>query len=386
GVVGPDGTPMSEALAFGLAGGVGFLYGVFQYGDTPTMTIVARNQSMPDPFCEQLFRRLGLAVDISTTTGSKKAATDLDHALADGRPVLCTVGAGALPYLGLREGEAAMSPHLVGVVGVDGERSLLIDDRSPTPIPVDRADLDRARAAYRQGKHRLVAVRVPGAGAGTGVGADAGSDVRADPDARFGLDWPVVLEAAVAEAVAGFNRPPVPRFASNVGLSGLGKWQELLTSPTGKGWGAVFGEGQRAAIGLARLHDCINNAYTTPDAGRPLFARFLEEGAEAARRPDWMEAARLWSESGRAWREMSDVVLSAHPDLEHYGRLSDQRSDALDSGEPDPAAMAALTDEQHRLVEEFQFDREQAGAVHRRLSEIVATIVELESQGLDLLR
>jgi hypothetical protein len=379
GVTGPDGRRLTEAMAFGLAGGVGFLYGVFEYDDTPTMTIVARNQSMPDPFCGRLFDRLGVPVEVTTTTGAKKAAADLDAAIHGGRPALCTVGAGRLPYLGGLETEAAMSPHLVGVIGATDDATLLIDDRSPHPIPVDRADFDAARAANRPAKHRMV---VASAG---GWEAPAGSE------------WARTLEAAVAEAVAGFDRPPVPQFASNVGLAGLAKWHDLLTSSAKKGWPTVFGADRRAAIGLTRIYDCTNYAYTAPDAGRPLFARFLNEAAEVAGRPEWAEVAQLWADSGTAWRRMSDAVLAAHPDIERFGELSDRRADVLDSGgQPNGdadgmtaisvEAMAALTNEQIEIVDGFRFGADEAADVYRQLAGIVADIVEMETEALNRLR
>lgn len=94
GVKGPDGTRFTEAMAFGLAGGVGFLYGVFEYDGTPTMTIVCRNGSMPDPFLEPLFERAGAEVKVATTGSPQKARRELDQLLDEETPVLCTVGAG----------------------------------------------------------------------------------------------------------------------------------------------------------------------------------------------------------------------------------------------------------------------------------------------------
>ncbi|MEL7209625.1 MAG: BtrH N-terminal domain-containing protein, partial [Actinomycetota bacterium] len=284
GVRGPDGGPLTEAMAFGLAGGLGFLYGVFSYDDGPTMTIVARHDSMPDPFCEPLFGRVGAEVDIATTGGAKKAAATLDAVLADERPALCTVGAGALPYLGESEAMAGMAPHVVGVVGLTDDGSVLVDDRAPTPIPVDRPTFDTARAAYTKAKHRLITVSA------------------VDPD----HDWAAAMVDAVETAPARFDEPPVPQFAANVGLAGLTKWQRLLTA-TGdaKGWPKVFAAGRDAAIGLSRLHDCIDHAYTAPAAGRPLYADFLAEagavvGGEPARR--WREAAERFRVSGESWR------------------------------------------------------------------------------------
>ncbi len=375
GLVGPDGNPVSEALAFGLAGGVGFLYGVFEYGDIPTMTIVARNQSMPGPFCEALFDRLGITTTVTETTGAKKAATTLDQALADGRPVLCTVGAGALPYLGLPSDISAMAPHLVGVVGVDPDSGRLwVDDRAPHPLPVERDAFDEARAAYRAGKHRAVVIEsVPGE-----------------------HDWPTVLATAVAEAVAGFDRPPVPQFRSNVGIAGLTKWSGLLDGEGKKGWASVFGSGRRAAIGLTRLYDCVNHAYTSVDAGRPLLADFLDEAAVMADRPNWKDAAEQWRAAGERWRELSSLAVASDPAIERYAELADERAGLLDTARTAvststdstadlAATMRSLHDEQQALVDGCDISADAAVGVFREMSAVVAAIAEIESDALTAL-
>ncbi len=88
GVTFTSGDALDEVTAFGLAGGIGFLCGVFEYGDTPTMTIVGRNRSMPDPFVEQLLIASRAEVDIHTTGSSRAAATQLDRHL--GRQTPCS--------------------------------------------------------------------------------------------------------------------------------------------------------------------------------------------------------------------------------------------------------------------------------------------------------
>lgn len=370
GLEGPDGRPISEALAFGLAGGVGFLYGVFEYGDIPTMTIVARNQSMPDPFCQALFDRLGVATAVTETSGAKKAASALDDALAAGRPALCTVGAGGLPYHGLPQNASGMTPHIVGVIGLHPDSGqLFLDDRSPDPLPVDRSDFDAARAAYRAGKHRMVTVE-------------------SVPD---DLEWPAVLGVAVGEAVAGFDRPPVPQFKSNVGIAGLTKWSGLLTGGGKKGWPAVFGSGRRAAIGLSRLYDCINHTYTSVDASRPLFADFLDEAAVVADRPAWKDAAEQWRAAAEQWRALSSLITGAHPDLERYADLADERSRRLDTAAAGSTAdlaveMGRLHEEQQRLVDGCDLSADATAGIYRSMADVVKAIVQLETEALASLR
>ena len=366
GVVLPDGSPLNEAMAFGLAGGIGFLYGVFEYDAGPTMTIVARSESMPDPFVASLFARVGADVEIATTGGAATAAKHLDGTLAAGRPALCTVGAGALPYLGESAEMAAMAPHLVGVVGAAADGAILVDDRAPAPLPVARERFDQARAAYRKAKHRLITV--------TSV----------DPD----HDWRAAISEAVAATAAGFDTPPVPQFASNVGLVGLEKFHRLLTDERDpKRWRKVFAQGRSAAIGLSRLHDCIEYAYTAPSAGRPLYAEFLDQAAvivEGAAADRWRTAADGFRTSGRAWAEVATTVVEADPALERYAQSSAASAAALD-GIPDPTAMADLATERAALVDGSIVDAATAAMAFDTIADQVARIVEAERAALSLL-
>lgn len=377
GVRGPDGGPLTEAMAFGLAGGIGFLYGVFTYAEGPTMTIVARHDSMPDPFCEPLFTRVGATVDIATTGGAKKAAATLDQAIADGRPALCTVGAGALVYLGESTDMAGMAPHVVGVIGADGvgdDATVLVDDRSPVPIPVARADIDAARRAYAKAKHRLITV--------TAVDAVH--------------DWTAAVTESVQTAADRFDAPPVPQFAANVGRAGLAKFHRLLTDTGAKGWPRIFADGRSAAIGLSRLHDCIDYAYTAPSAGRSLYADFLTEALPAAAGDGpsaldtdgahrWGEAAERLRASAEAWGGVATLAAGAHADLARYATLSAERAAALDTG-PDAVAMAAMADEQQRLVDECDIDAATAAEAFAAIADRVKEIIDHEEAALDLLR
>ena len=166
-----------------------------------------------------------------------------------------------LSRLGAPRRPTASHPDLA--VGVVGSRAgvLLVSDRAPNPHPVDAETLGMARGAYRAAKHRTISVSA----------------------VNENHDWKQALVTAIRAGAQGYDTPPVPQFASNVGTAGLQKWHRLLTNPKEKkSWHRIFGEGTRAAIGLSRLYDCVTHAYTAPGAGRFLYAHFLEESGAAA--------------------------------------------------------------------------------------------------------
>ena len=363
GVVGPDGRPLTEAMAFGLAGGTGFLYGVFTYETGPTMTIVARNDSMPDPFLEPLFEAAGAMVDIQTTGGAPTAAKRIDAGLAAATPMLCTVGAGGLPYLGLPAEVSAMAPHVVGIVGHDPDNdTVLVDDRAPVPIPVSRQAWADAHGGYRKAKHRTITV--------TGT----------DPD----HDWPRAVTEAVVRSTVGFDTPPVPQFAANIGLAGLEKWAGLLQDVGGaKGWARIFDQDRHAAIGLSRLYDCATSDYTAPGAGRPLHAQFLTEAAAVATEhaPILLAAAESFAASGQRWADLVEAVVDAHPEITEICALSDQLAAGLDEL-PDPDAMRALAQEKAARIQSASIPATVGLSLYPHLGAIVADVTEHERQGL----
>lgn len=366
GRMGPDGSPLSEAMAFGLAGGVGFLYGVFSYATGPTMTIVARNRSMPDPFLEPLFEAAGVAVQVETTGGAATAAKRVRAHLQARRPMLCTVGSGALPHLPGGELEAATSPHVVGVIGHDPDQDLLLlDDRSPNPIPVDRAVLAGAHAAYRGAKHRTITV--------TGL----------EPE----HDWPGAVRSAVARFVEGFDTPPVPQFAANVGRAGLERWAQALTTTGAKSWAKLFDQGPAAAIGLSRLYECTTSAYTTPQAGRTLQVQFLHEAASVVGGDEattMREAAELFATSGQRWQDLAEAVVEAHPEVSRLCTLADDALAHLDD-DPDPELIRAITAERETLMAAASIPDTVGRDLYPRLGTMVGEIHTLESQALDRL-
>ncbi len=178
------GQTYSEAMLAGLAGGIGFMYAVFEYaGWPPLMTIVAQHH--PEPWLPAILKRLDVGYVEQHNTAPKPALAALHAALDEGRPVYCTVDMTALPW---HAGEVAHSevPYEVVVAGRhDGV--LYLDDSAVTPAalpepdfrgrldpaqegppPPDRARRGRAGGAGRgrpgRDRHHRGAPDRPGAG------------------------------------------------------------------------------------------------------------------------------------------------------------------------------------------------------------------------------
>ena len=91
------GEPYSEAMLAGLAGGIGFMYAVFEYkGWQPILTIVAQHH--PQPWLPTALDNLGLPYTEQHTTKASIAAARLRSTLDAGRAAYCVVDRTQLPW------------------------------------------------------------------------------------------------------------------------------------------------------------------------------------------------------------------------------------------------------------------------------------------------
>ncbi|MGW6448943.1 DUF4872 domain-containing protein [Lentzea sp. NPDC055074] len=233
----------SEAMLAGLAGGIGFMYFVFEYeGHAPMMTIVARHH--PAPFIPTALMHAGIAHEVTSTTSARKAEQQLRA--ADG-PVICLLG---------------KEKHPVGVLGVDDD-SVTVHDRGTRVQPV--SEFVRS---WGLGRHEMISI----------------GERRGYPD----------VAGAVRMTCEHLTGPVLGnKFDVNFGFSGMRKLAEQLRDTGKKGWGQRWADDP--AVVLKRLHDCLEVEYTAPGATRPLYAAFLDEAGLPGGR-EFRESGALWSE------------------------------------------------------------------------------------------
>lgn len=284
-----DAGPYSEAMLFGLSGGPGFAYFVFEYkGHPPTMTLMMRKNTMPGELMSAMLPRTGAAFRVLQTTSAKKAETQLEQALLTDTAVLCTVGQGGLGYTGAPDEMAAMAPQQVAVVGLTDTHAFL-DDRAAKPVQVTRTALAAARAGYRKAKHRLIAFD----------GQDTDHDLKA------------AIRDAIRECVTGYTDAPYPRYAASFGLRAMLTMADALTADKGKRrWGQIFATGAKQALGRFRIAECLHHEYTSRDGGRPLYAAFLREAAPIVGDETLHRIADGFDRAAPLWRRLADLAVT----------------------------------------------------------------------------
>jgi hypothetical protein len=299
------GEPFTEAMVCGLAGGIGFLYAVFEYrGLPPMVTLVAQHH--PDPWAPAALRRAGVAFTEAHSGSPAPALAALRRDLDAGRAVLCTVSRGDLPWH--PDDPFAADPFPVLVTG-DGD-GVLVDDGTGAPhaVPVDV--LATAWSAHRKGRHHRLTVA---------------------PERTGGLD----VRDALATTVGHLTGPVLGNaFDVNFGLSGLERFAaQLADDRTRSGWRRRFAGTGGLDAALARVHDCLERELTSPGATRPLYAAFLDEAAGVHDGARLRRAADAYRRAGARWSRLAGAALSASTSTEgpetELSRLAELARDVL---------------------------------------------------------
>jgi hypothetical protein len=255
GVLAPHtGQPFGEALLFGIGGGVGLGYFVYESGDYTALYIATRittEESARPGFVLNICERLGVGATLQHSSSAPAAEKKLHQALAAGRPSIIWVDPRKLPFYG-----TPSAYHTAVVYGLDaaGGQALLADRCEP-PIVMAAAELAEARQGEGAPKFRALLIEPPGQPPDLALGVRAG------------------IADCCAQMRVGFGPA---NFASNFGLKSLEKWAGLLTSGKDKrGWPAFFPAGGRLFAALASASDQILKRGAGGSAFGELYAVFV---------------------------------------------------------------------------------------------------------------
>lgn len=287
GVVNPQtNEPFTEAMLFGVGGGISVLYFVFEYeGHAPHVYLGTRN---PEDGIGAVGERLGIPVNVQETASGKKAAATLNSALAAGRPAIVWANISGLPYTALPAFDfPGMFP--IVVYGADEAAGLArIADRARVPLTVTLAELAAARAGQSSTKNRLITLGTP-----------------------EGLDrLPAAVEAGIHAAMTIFTQGWTKGPKTNFGLAALRKWADLVADAGDKkGWPHVFPPGPHLYSALVAMYEAIEGMGTGGAAARPLYADFLDEAADVLGKPDLGQAGARFRAAGARWIALAQALL-----------------------------------------------------------------------------
>lgn len=281
------GDPFSEAMIFGIGGGLGAGYILWEFGQhrgqrNARVLVVAfqHNWQYSDRYVEGICRRLRLRFRSSTTGSPRVAGRALDEALARAEPAVVWVDGASMPYLQLPEAMRGHFGHLVAICGTSGS-DLLVDDLAARPFAVPRDVLAEARARIASFRHRLLVVE----------GADEEH-----------------IDAAIAEGIAACVAQ-LRSGSTSFSLAALRKWARLMTDRDNpKGWPVVFGDRRGLHGALAAIYEAIA-VQGAPGGLRGIYRDFLLEAAGITANPRLREPAERYGALALQWDALAEAAL-----------------------------------------------------------------------------
>lgn len=321
------GGELTEALVFGIAGGPGAGYILWEFAHDHSRIVTLGFMSQGQYYSRAVLaglERLGVPVQTHRTGGAVGAARALVATLDDGRPALAWPDRLLAGYRHLPASLDGRGGHPVVVYG-HTENAYLVDDRGLAPLSVPRAQFDAARARVGSYKNLLVVPTPTG-------------DVPA-----------ATLRAAVLDGIADCATR-LGGTSTSFALPAWAKWARLLTDANApKGWPRVFADGRGLAGALASVWEGASPAGMTGGHLRDLTADFLDEaGPILGTGLDALldSAARAWREAAAAWHAVAELALPV--DVPEFARLRELTAAIEqsviadgDAGRADAAAAAA---------------------------------------------
>jgi hypothetical protein len=365
------GAPFSEAMLFGIAGGIGI--GVFSFlyeQENFASFFLAGRHLLHDSlaYLRNACKRLGIEPVVHETAGAKAAEQHLRSALAGGRPCVAWVDAAHLPHRALPAVASGSAYHVISVYRIDeAGQTASIGDRTDAPITISLADLAKARARIKKDKHRLLSI----------------------PDSASPADLAALVRGGLRACYDGLaGAGGIKSAATNFSLKAIRLWADRLHgSKDNERWERVFARGPRLWQGLTSVYDFIEHYGTGGGLCRPLFAEFLTEAVSAGADVRLADLASRYAELGRAWSALADAAL---PDEVRVCReakeLLARKAELIDGGgstDEIRAARARLDELRPRTPDQFPLTEAECAQLRARLKARVQALYDAEVAARD---
>lgn len=265
------GFPCSEAMAFGIGGGLFFAYVPFiKINFLPLTTY----RIGPGSIFTKATRRLGITVKKKKFGSPELAETELDRLLEAGRPVGAQTGVFWLPFFPPAY-RFHFNGHNLVIIGKEGSDYLISDPIFEETVRCPAADLRKARFAK-------------------GTLAPKGKIyyIKKMP-AHFNL--PQAIESGIRDVCRGMLTVPLPL----LGVRGI----RLLARQLAK-WPDRLGEKQ-SLLHLGHVIRMQEEIGTGGAGFRFIYAAFLQEAAGVLENDKLIALSRRCTEVGDLWREFA---------------------------------------------------------------------------------
>lgn len=360
--------PYSEALLFGVSGGMNFGYFYFHYqGYDPMLNILTRNTFN---LFEPILQRLGIPYDVKQTASADKGCKNLIDALESGDAPIVEADIYLLPYYALQYDENNWSMMPIIVYGYEDGQAY-IADRARVELTVSTEELDKARARIKKDKHRVITLGIP-------------NEEKLASAVSLGI-W---------DCIKLFTEKPPKGSSKNFGFKAYENWVELLTHPGTKGsWAKTLPHGRELYTGLTTgfYFSQLFGKDESCTAERNMMADFLEEAAIILRKPEISNITSKFREAGEAWKTLGKTLLPDDVPLLKEARdiLLEKHKLFLNQGKDSTEKRLQLSKREEELKsvsEDFPLSDKEVSQLQERIAEQVKKVYDIEHDAILALR
>jgi hypothetical protein len=281
------GHPLSEEMLLGLGAGMGFIYWKMKMGAGTYIFVGGRGNGKK--FYQDLGARIGVGIREICTSSAQKAEAALLQVLARKGPVMLGGDMGFLPWFHFPE-DYHFGGHAFVVCGYDDDRTVLA------------SDMDPQMAGLKKGFYAPVTLEQLAKARSSPYKPFPPKNLRLEFDfAGFRNPGRTEIATSIAQTVDALLNPPIKNF----GVMGLRHTASQLLQ-----WPAIFKE-EELRMNLFNLYVFIEIGGTGGGCFRPMYARFLEEGAKIAHKSALMSVAEIFHQSGARFTEIALLFKEA---------------------------------------------------------------------------
>lgn len=297
--------PFPEAMIFGISGGLGAGYILWEFKEHGAKVLVFGWQNRwqyPVQFYQTLCERLNLTPEFQETGSQKAAGQQLESALASGKPAVAWVDRAQMPYLQLPKALEGHIGHIVSIYGIEGD-TVWVDDLAAKPFTVPAEKMAAARGRIGSYKNRLLTVNSNGT-----------------------PDLPTAMMSGIRDCVEHLSQK-----SDSFSLPTFRKWGKMMTDrKNAKGWHVVFADRRGLYGALKSIYEGIELIDRGGGGLRGLYADFLDEAADVVNRPALREVAAQYRSLAAKWSALANLALpdSVEP-LRETRQLLRQKCDLL---------------------------------------------------------
>ncbi len=279
--------PYTEELLFGIGGGIGFAYFLFEKNGAHPIhlgTRVHTKETERPEFFQNITGRIGVRLRVQNSSSATAADANLRRHLEQGQTPIISVDPARLPHLGLPA--PVYTYYCVVVYGMDeGSDRMLLSGRCKCPLSLTRTELGAARETSWSPKYRAMLVE--------------GQET--EPD----------LETAIRDGIRNCCQQMNHGLGiTNFGIRGMEKWATVLTSAKEKkSWPKIFSPGPTLFDALYSIFVQVSGRSGTGHGNRAFYADFLDQASEILSVPGLRGAADLYRQCDQMWEAVANEHL-----------------------------------------------------------------------------